>query len=124
MNFRSRIRKTFLSCKKLIDRWTKNHLSGLFIFNLVVIVMVLLSNAGYFHPFFYLTINLISFVSLALSILLLGANSKSMFLISAFFLVFSGFLTYFQINIWAERSGIYVFQSFFLGILLLMFKKE
>jgi len=108
--------------RKQLNSWVNKHLVGLFVFNLIILFLVLLSNAGYFQPFFYLSINLITFISLILSIFLLGSSSRSMFVISILFLFFAGFLRFFQINIWAERSGIYAFQSFLLGLFLFLYK--
>ncbi|MFC1624883.1 hypothetical protein ACFL15_00745 [Patescibacteria group bacterium] len=124
MNIRKYLSRNYLIWKKAIDKWARNNLSGLFIFNLIVIIMVLLSNAGYFHPFFYLSINVITFISLVLSVFLLRARNNSMFAISIFFMIFAGFLSYFKINIWAERSAIYSFQSFLIGLIILMAKKK
>lgn len=108
--------------KRLVRRlntWSGKHLTGLFIFNLLVVLMVLLNTADYFKPFFFLSINVITFVSLLLSILLLGARGKIMLIISTGFWFLAAFFNSVKINIWAERSGIYAFQSFLLGIFII-----
>jgi hypothetical protein len=107
----------------LVNRWTRKNLSGLFITNLIVIIMVLLSNAGYFRPYLFLGINVIIFVTLILSIILLYSRSRTMFLISVFFWIFSCLLKIVKVDVWAERSAIYAFQSMFLGIILTTFNK-
>lgn len=108
---------------KLLNLWAQEHFLGLFIFNTILIVLVLLNTAEYFKPFFFLGINVIFFISIILSIILLGARSKTMFLISAVFFVFGIFLKVANINIWADRASIYFYQAFFVGILLLLIKK-
>jgi len=64
-------------------------------------------------------VNVVVFISLIASILLLGANSKAMFLISLLFLLFAGFMKAVGVSVWAERTTVYVFESFLLGFLLL-----
>ena len=104
---------------QITEGWAKAHLSGLFLFNVILIVLVLLSNAGYFKPYFFLGINLIVFSALVLSVFLLGSKSNIMFIISIIFWLFCGLLKVLKIDIWAERSAIYAFQSLFLGMVLL-----
>jgi len=82
-------------------------------------LLVLLNTAEYFKPFFFLGINVIFFIGLILSIPLLGARSKSMFFISIIFLVFAIFLKILKIEIWAERTAVYTFQSLLIGVILL-----
>ena len=103
-----------------LNIWAKHYLSGLFIFNTILIILVLLNTAEYFKPFFFLGINVIFLISLILSVILLGAKSKTMFLISILFFVFSMVLKIFKIDVWADRASIYFFQAYFLGILLLL----
>lgn len=106
-----------------LNLWAKNHLAGLFIFNTVIVILVLLNTAQYFKPFFFLGINVIFFISIILSIILLGARSKTMFFISALFFVFGVLLKVLNIDIWADRASIYFYQAFFVGILLLLINK-
>lgn len=103
-----------------LNQWAKNHLVGLFIFNITMSLLVLLNTAEYFKPFFFLGINVIFFIGLILSIPLLGAKSKSMFFISITFLVFASFLKILKIEIWAERTAVYTFQSLLIGVILLV----
>lgn len=106
-----------------LNLWARDHLAGLFIFNTIIIVLVLLNTAEYFKPFFFLGINVIFFISIILSIILLGARSKTMFLISVLFFVFGILLKIANIDIWADRASIYFFQALVVGILLLFFNK-
>lgn len=103
----------------VVNNWARTHLTGIFIFNLTVLLMVLLNAAEYFKPFIYLSINLIVFLSLIFSILFLGAKEKSLFVIAIIFFLFSAFLKTVKIDVWADRASIYAFQSFVLAVLLL-----
>lgn len=104
--------------------WAEKHLVGLFIFNIAIIIMVLLNTAQYFKPFFYLGINAIFFISLILSVALLGARIKALFLIAVLFLFFTGFLKLVRIDIWADRASIYFYQSFFIGLVILLISND
>ncbi len=103
-----------------LNIWAKSNILGLFVFNIVLIVLVLLNTAQYFKPFFYLGINSIFFISLLLSIVLLKVRSKGMFLISIIFFIFGLFLKVSRVDIWADRASIYFYQSFFIGLMLLL----
>ncbi len=105
--------------QKKLNQWSKTHLSGIFIFNLIVLLMVLLNTAGYFKPFFFLNINAITFISMILAIFLLDATDKTMFAIAIVFFLIASFLKIVGITVWADRSMIYVYQSLILGFLLL-----
>ncbi|KKP40647.1 hypothetical protein A2130_03680 [Candidatus Woesebacteria bacterium GWC2_33_12] len=116
---RSYLFKLFNKKYDNLNQWAIDHLVGLFIFNIIMSLLVLLNTAEYFKPFFFLGINVIFFIGLILSIPLLGARSKSMFFISIIFLVFAIFLKILKIEIWAERTAVYTFQSLLIGVILL-----
>jgi len=109
---------------KSVRVWVEKNLVGIFVFNLTVVVMVLLNTAQYFKPFFYLGINSIFFLSLILAIALLGARTKAMFVISIIFLLFAAFLKVVKIDVWADRASIYFYQSFLIGLVLLLIPKR
>ena len=102
-----------------ISNWTKDHQLGLFIFNMIMLVLVILRSAGYFEPFFPLTINFIMLVGFILCAVLLGAGSRTLFLFAFFFLVLSIFFKMVEIDVWAERSSLYFFNAIFVGSILL-----
>lgn len=114
----------FTEYNTVLNIWVKKHLLGLFVFNTILIILVLLNTAQYFKPFFYLGINAIFFISLLISIFLLGVKAKAMFLISLMFLLFGIFLKVVKIDIWADRASIYFYQSFMLGLMLLLSSKN
>jgi len=104
---------------KNITNWVNSHIMGLFLFNSIVMLLVLLNSAGYFHPFFIISINFIVIVSLILSIFLLGAGSRVMFAVAIFFWLLTMFFKITFVDIWAERSSIYAFDAFVIGVILL-----
>jgi len=103
-------------------RWSINNLPGILLFNLVIIVLVLLRSAGYFQPFFLLSINSIFFIGFILLPIMLKASREALFSIAGFFWLLSALLQLFRVDIWAERSSIYCFQAFFVGSLILFFE--
>ncbi len=113
---------------KNIDRWVSSHHLNLIIYNLLITLIFLLRSAGYFSPYLPISVNTIIVFSLIISIFLLRANYKTMFVIAMFFWSFAGFLGVLKVNVWAERTAIYVFESLVLGVILLtwetIFSKE
>jgi len=103
-----------------LKTWVTTHYVNLAVFNMFVVLLVLLNSANYFDPFWKISINLIVLLSLVASIFLLGAGSRTMFLISLIFWLFAGLMALLDINVWAERIAIYVFEAFTLGFLLLL----
>lgn len=101
-----------------IDSWSKNHLVGLFVFNILVISLLLLRSGGYFHPYFIISINTVVFMGFLGSIILLGARSKTLFLIALIFWIFTAIMRIIGIEVWAERTSIYTFQAMLLGVIL------
>ncbi|MEK7169190.1 MAG: hypothetical protein AAB778_04210 [Patescibacteria group bacterium] len=77
-------------------------------------------SAGYFLPFFGISVNFIVFILLILSIFLLNFNSRSMFFISLLFWIFACLIKILKIDIWAERTAIYTFEAFLIGVILLI----
>lgn len=101
-----------------LKRWAAERVFGLFIFNIIVMLLILLYTAGYFAPFFPLTINSIFFISLILAIILLGVKSKVLFITALSFWLFATFLKTIKIDVWAERTAIYSYQSLIVGLVL------
>lgn len=110
--------KTITSFRKKMDAWGSSHYLNLAIFNTLAVILVLLHSAKYFDPFWVITINVLVFILLIASVLLLGAGSRILFLASLFFLLVSSFMKILGVGVWAERIATYMYQAFFLGILL------
>lgn len=106
--------------KQKLRKWIRKNYLNLAIFNGIVMILVLLRSAGYFDPYFPITVNVIVFISLVLSIILLGANSRVLFAVATSFWIFAAFLRIVGINIWAERTAIYVYESLSIGVALLV----
>ena len=108
----------------VIRKWAIEHDFQLALFNISLILLVLLRSAGYFEPFFLITINLIVLSALILSITLLQVSSRFLFAISLIFWIFAGFLEVVGVNIWAERTVIYCYEALFVGIILLAYESS
>lgn len=109
-----------ISIPKKTDKWV--------IFNIALMFVFLLRSAGYFSPYLPISVNMIVVFALILSVVLLKANYKTMFITAMVFWIFAGLLGILKINVWAERTAIYVFESLVLGVILLtwetIFSKE
>lgn len=117
---KSRIAAKMEKTNKLIKNWSLTHFTGIAVFNLILIFLFLLYSAGYFKPFVPISINLIVLIGLISSVFLLGAKAGFLFIASFIFFVFAGFLKVVGVDVWAERTTIYTYQSFVMGILLLI----
>ena len=103
-----------------IEKWFLVNNYKLILFNIIIVFLFLLRSAGYFQPYFPISVNFIVIFGLVLSYFLLGVNSKIVFLVTIIFWLFAGFLLLFHINVWAERTGIYAFESLTFGVILLL----
>ncbi len=111
--------KILVNLQKKAAVWVSSHYINLAIFNTLLIILVLLHSAKYFDPFWIISINVIVFISLIASVILLGAGSRSLFVVSLLLWIFAGGMRILGINVWAERISIYTFQSFLIGVTLL-----
>jgi hypothetical protein len=93
------------------------------IFNVVLMSLVLLRSAGYFQPYFPLSVNLIFLVSLLISMPLFKAKSTHFFLVALIFWIFACVLYLLHISIWAERTAVYTYQSFVIGLASLVYER-
>ncbi len=103
-----------------LKKWVLEYNYRLIVFNIIIVFLFLLRSAGYFQPYFPISVNFIVIFGLVLSYFLLGANSKIVFLVTLIFWIFAGILEILGINVWAERTGIYAFESLVFGVLLLL----
>ncbi len=121
--------------RKLFDRfyfqraeqaraWGQEKVFNLFIFNIILALLLLLHSAGYFAPFFTITINLIVLFSLVLFVILLGIKNKIIFSIALFFWLFAALMRVLGVDVWAERTVIYSYEALMVGIVMLIFKNE
>lgn len=105
-------------------KWADDHLLGLFILNLSLMLLVLLHGAGYFTPFFDISINVIVLLFLILTVFLLGARSRVFFGATLLFWVFAGLLRILSVEVWAERTAVYAFEVLVLGVVLRFFESR
>jgi hypothetical protein len=103
-----------------VKDWIKFYNIRLILFNIIIVFLFLLRSAGYFQPYFPISVNFIVIVGLFLSVIILGARSKIVFLVTLAFWVFAGFLKIIRIDVWAERTGIYAFESLVFGVILFL----
>lgn len=106
--------------KGVIKTWVTRRYLGLAVFNILLLLLVLLNSADYFKPYFPISINIIVMIALIASVFLLGAGSRSIFMVAIVFWFFAAFLRIVGINIWAERASIYVFEAVIIGIILIV----
>ncbi len=98
--------------------WAQSHIANLFIFNLLLLLLLLLHSIGYFDPFLKITASFIIVFAMIASVVLLGLKTQGMIVIT---LIFWGITLAFKllgIDIWAERLGVYTFYSLLLSIIL------
>lgn len=104
--------------KKGLQYWAENKILGLFVFNLIIMLLVVLRSAGYFSPYFPITINFIVFFSLILAIFLLNIKSSALFITALAFWIFAALLKILNIDVWAQRTALYTFQALIVGLVL------
>ena len=100
--------------------WIENKYFKIALFNIILLMLVLLRSAGYFEPFFIISINFIVLCGLFLSITLLGLGSRFIFLMALIFWVFSAIVKIAGVDVWAERISIYTYQALVLGVSLII----
>lgn len=100
--------------------WAEENILGLFIFNILLVLLLLLRSAGYFSPFLPLDVNVVIFVSLVMAVFLLKLNSHVVFGITIAFWLFAGFLRIAGVDVWAERTAIYAYESLMVGVSCMM----
>lgn len=102
------------------NAWAKKYHYRLLLFNAILISLFLLHSVGYFHPFFPISIDFIVLTGLILSVFMLGAGSKTFFVASAIFWIVAMFFKLLGIDVWVERTGVYVYQTLLVGVVLLL----
>lgn len=108
--------------KEKLQNWVEVHYFQLALSNVILVILLLLRSAGYFEPYFGITINFIFVVALILSIFILGTRSRGAFTIALVFWLFAAFLKLAKIDVWAERNAIYSFQALVVGVVLLVWE--
>lgn len=111
--------------KKVLDDinyWAHERVMGLFVFNFVLMILVLLYNAGYFAPFYAITINLIIFIALVLAVVLLKVGSGVIIIASLLFWALAALFRMAEVGVWAERTAVYTYQSFIVGLLTYVYE--
>lgn len=110
--------KNFQNFETLI----KQRMLGLFAFNLILMILILMRSADYFLPFFPLSINFIVLICFVISIPLLGVRDKTLFFIALLLWIFAALLKLLKIDVWAERTVVYSFEALVVGMTILLFR--
>lgn len=105
---------------KKSKEWVNAHIAGIFIFNLSIFLLMLLRSAGYFHPFFELSVNRVMLLSIFFAIIFLRITNRTLFILALVFWISALFFKVVGVDIWAERMGIYTYEAFSFALLLLM----
>ncbi len=107
-----------------LKEWSQQHFLPLVIMNLVLMLVVLLRTAGYFAPYLILTINLIVMLSLIMGVIFLGLRSRGMVMVAIVLWLLSALLRLLGVEIWADRSSIYVYQALIVTLVLLLIESR
>lgn len=114
------MRRLITGRMRKINEWVVSHYFQIALFNIFLILIFLLRSAGYFHPYLIISVNFIVLISLVMTVVLFGWRSREMFLIAILFWLFALFLKLVKIEIWAERTSIYVYQALVIGVGILI----
>jgi hypothetical protein len=118
----NKLRDIYKKAVKNVSLWVPLYSLQFAVFNIILIFLFLLRSVGYFDPFLPLSVNFIVLISFILAIVLFRAESSVFFTIGLLFWVFAAFLRIVKVDIWAERTSVYVFESLLIGITLLIFE--
>lgn len=100
------------------EKWIHFYNHRLILFNIIIVFLFLLRSAGYFSPYFLISVNFIVIVGVILATYLLGASSRVIFFVTLLFWIFAAFLKIVKIDVWAERTGIYAYETLVFGVIL------
>lgn len=114
-----------LESKKIsLRRWSHENFLGILSLTVLLMTLVLLRSAGYFDPYLTLSINLIVIIMLITARVFLKINHQQILVISLLFMGMAVLLKIFVVNIWAERSMIYSFESLLFGVSLILYENS
>lgn len=102
-----------------ISTWATTHGLNIILFNLLITLLFLLRSAGYFQPYYLISVNAIVLSGLLASIVVFRAKSKAMFLVATLFWIFAYLVKAFGIDVWAERTTVYAYEALVLGTIML-----
>lgn len=106
--------------EKKMRNWVEEHYSQVAFFNIFLIFMFLLRSAGYFDPYFVISVNFIVLASLMMALMLFRCGSRPIFIAAALFWFSAACLKLLEIEVWADRTAIYVYQSLVVGTVVLV----
>lgn len=117
-----KIRSLYQKNLEKLKGWIKTRYFQLALFNIFLMILVLLRSAGYFDPYFTITINAIVVLAILAAIALLRIRSSFTFFLACLFWVLTGFFRVFSVFPWAERTALYSFQAFIIAMVQFIFE--
>lgn len=94
-----------------ITKWTQQKGYRLFIYQIILLLLVLMHSLGYFDPFFEITAHFIILTAIILSVFLLQMQSIQIYFVAFVFWIITCFFQLMSIEVWAERTSMYAFES-------------
>lgn len=108
----------FHNRESVVTTWSKKNIARIFIYQMVLMLLVVLHSLGYFHPFFTISAHFIINVALILSVLLLRTRSIHIAFFAATFWLGASFFQASRVTVWAERMSMYAYETFLLCVFL------
>lgn len=105
-----------------IASWAQKNLARLFIYEIVLMTLVLLHSLGYFHPFFVISAHFIIIFGLVFSVVLLRTRSNHIALFCIVFWLGALVFESLQVIVWAERLAMYAYETLLLCTVLIVFE--
>lgn len=105
--------------KDSYQNWVLERIAVFFVYNVLMMLLVLMHSVGYFNPYFVISVNVIVMLAIVFAVILLRVTSKFVFACTIFFWLVASFFQLNHIDIWAERAGIYTYESLIVGVVVL-----
>lgn len=105
-----------------LKKWIVEHYLQLAFFNGFLILLVLLRSAGYFEPYFTITINSIFVFSVFVSIFLLGLSARTAAVLAVFFWLLAALFRVLNIEVWGERAALYSYEVLIVSVLITIYR--
>lgn len=114
------LKEKFNGIENQIASWAQKNLARLFIYEIILMSLVLLHSLGYFHPFFVISAHFIIIFGLVLSVVLLRTRSNHIALFCVIFWLGALIFESLQIIVWAERLAMYAYETLLLCTVLII----
>lgn len=105
-----------------LKEWIEDHYLQLAIFNGSLILLALLRSAGYFEPYFAITINSIFVFSILSSVFLFGMSHRGAAILAVTFWLLAAIFRILNIEVWAERAALYSYEVLVVSVLITIYR--